>query len=104
MEGEWLDSSRKAEFDLCPRRYYYRHELGIVPYKAPSENQLGEAVVNWASPMQFGVALHAALVTFYQSTAFNRVTCPCPEMIGCEFCLGDSIPNILAQFLLHYPD
>lgn len=97
--GEWLDSSKVNEFYLCPKRYYYRHELNLVPFQHSS-------ATNFADAMHFGHALHAALATFYDGTAFDPSTCPCPfePSLGCLFCKGERIPRIFAQFLLNYPD
>lgn len=95
--GEWLDSSKISEFNLCPRKFYYRHERGLIPF-------IPEASTNHANPMTFGSALHAALAVYYNGDATALVTCPCPEMEGCDFCAGQPIPNMFAQFLLHYPD
>lgn len=93
--GEWLDSSKVSEFQLCPRKFYYRHERHLVPYEH-------DASINWANPMTFGSGLHAALASYYDNSAFVESTCPCPDI--CVYCEGKKIPRILAQFLIHYPD
>jgi hypothetical protein len=93
--GEWLDSSKISELNLCPRKYYYRHERHLVPLS--NEGDPG----HWANPMTFGHALHAALASYYDGSAFRKETCPCPDV--CRHCQGKPIPRIIAQFLINYP-
>lgn len=92
--GEWLDASKIKEFQLCPRRYYYRYEEHLVPKTTSAKG--------YANPMQYGVALHAALASYYDGSGLDESTCPCPG-IECNFCKGQPIPRMAALFLLYYP-
>jgi hypothetical protein len=92
---EWLDSSKVALLHLCPQKFYYRHELGLVP----KGDEFSEAT----SPANYGFALHKALESLYDGSGFEKQTCPCPTFEGCEFCNGLPIARTLAQFLIHYP-
>lgn len=89
---EWLDNSKREDLHRCPRYFFYRHELHLVTKHR-----------SYANPMQYGVALHKALESLHDGSAFERVTCPCPDMAGCNFCGGGTIQKIFAQFLLYYP-
>jgi len=93
--GEWLDASKINELHLCPRRYFYRYEEHLVP-KTSEER-------HYANPMQYGIAIHAALASYYDGTGLDPVTCPCPSMEGCEFCHGQPIPRMGMLFLINYP-
>jgi hypothetical protein len=97
--GEWLDASKISLLHLCPQKFQYRHELGLVPKIDTSDEQ------QFANPAQFGFALHKALESLYDGSGFEQVTCPCPflDLEGCGFCAAASIPNFLAQFLINYP-
>lgn len=97
---DWLDNSKIELVNLCPRKYFYRHKMNIVPL-APVDIETGIQQVDYATPMNFGSAIHQALASYYSGEGFERVTCPCPEY--CEFCLGNPIPRMLAMFLLYYP-
>lgn len=96
IEVEWLDASKKDLLNLCPRKFFYRHELGLIPKGTGS-------LQDYANAAQYGVAIHAGLATLYDGNGHDLVTCPCPDMEGCEFCHGDRIPRMAAQFLIHYP-
>lgn len=89
---DWLDASKIATFHLCPQKYYWRYELHLVP--------LGEPVINAAA---YGTAIHAALATLFNGTSSEMVTCPCPDMEGCNFCEGKQIPRYFMEFLVWYP-
>lgn len=93
---DWLDNSKRDLLNLCPRKFYYRHELGMVPKGSGG-------LEDHANAMQYGIALHEALSSLYDGSGLDLVTCPCPTMDGCEFCHGGQIPRIAALFLLHYP-
>lgn len=94
---EWLDNSKKDLLNLCPRQFYYRHELHLAPKSTGS-------LQDYRNPAQYGVAIHAGLGSLYEGNGFDLVTCPCPTLDGCEFCKGQPIPRIYAQFLIHYPE
>lgn len=91
--GEWLDSSKIDLLNLCEQKFYYRHELHLVP--------LGD--VTKPSPMLFGTAIHAGLAPYYRGEGFIMDHCPCPTMDGCDICHGKLIPRMLARFLIWYP-
>jgi hypothetical protein len=94
--GEWLDSSKVDLLHMCPQKFFWRHELGLVPI-----GQEGD----FANPMQFGFALHKALESLYNDSGFSEdVTCPCPTFHGCEICDGKAVPRFVAQFLINYPE
>jgi len=95
-EIEWLDASKVDSLHLCPRKFYYRYELGLV-LKGTG------GLEDYANAMQYGIALHASLAVLYDGTGTDLVTCPCSTFEGCEFCRGSLIPRMAAQFLLHYP-
>lgn len=93
---EWLDASKKDLLNLCPRKFYYRHELNLVPKSQGS-------IADFANPAQYGTAIHAGLAALYEGHGHDLVTCPCLDFAGCEFCWGERIPRLAAQFLLNYP-
>lgn len=96
LPPDWLDNSKRELFNLCPRKFYYRHELSMVPKGSGG-------LEDYANAMQYGIALHEALASLYDGSGLDLVTCPCPTMEGCEFCHSGRIPRIAALFLLHYP-
>lgn len=91
--GEWLDASKVDLLHLCPQKYFWRIESGLVP--------LYEDPIN---PMSFGFALHAGLESLYDGSGFEMSTCPCPTFEGCRFCKGLKIPKFLVSFLINYPE
>jgi hypothetical protein len=97
-EIEWLDASKVDLFHLCPRKYYYRMELGLIP-KMQDEYRIEQ----FTGPLYFGTAIHEALAVMYRGEGFTPSYCPCPTFTGCEFCKGNKIPRMAAVFLTHYP-
>ncbi len=91
--GPWLDASKVDLLNMCPRKFFWRHELGLVPI---SEGQVGTA-------MLFGSAIHKALESIYLGTGFDDCYCPCPTFEGCDFCKGKKIPRCAMLFLMYYP-
>lgn len=57
----WVDSSKLKCFRLCPRKYFWRYELGIVPALSESTD------------LAFGSGIHKGLETFYAGSAFELV-------------------------------
>ena len=111
--------SRIETLHTCPQKYKYRYEEGLIGGRVHEyENNEGVTVkVAYAYDyaMQFGSALHAALATIYDGTAFEAVHCPCED--SCDFCErlifaegpregfvnGRWMYKCLAAFLIHYP-
>lgn len=94
MPQDWLDGSKIDLLNLCPRKFFYRHERHLVP-------RVDHFIADAAN---FGIAIHKGLETLHLSrSAFERVSCPCPTMEGCDICRGERIPEFIAHFLLHYP-
>lgn len=85
-----LSASRVDTFNLCPRKYYYKYELDLVP---------AEETIDL--PISFGDAIHRSLATLYLGTAFDHVPCPCQSF--CDYCKGHEIQRLAATFLEYYP-
>src|SRR6266850_4806534 len=89
---EWLDASKIELLHLCPTKYFYRHELHLIP---AGDYEPGAA--------EFGFAIHKGLEALYDGSGFTLSTCPCPGFVGCDFCNGGTIPRAISQFLIFYP-
>jgi len=63
-DADWFDASRVDLYLTCPRRYYYRHELHLLPNTGGNTDAL-----------IFGTAIHAALETHYHGTGWDMVPC-----------------------------
>lgn len=55
LDSEWYDNTKLALYRLCPQKYYYRIEQGLVPKGT-----------DYA--LAFGIAIHKALETIYDGT------------------------------------
>lgn len=99
-EVEWLDSSKVSSFQLCPRKYAYRYEEHLVPLGGEESH---------SSALAFGLAIHKALETFYDNSAFERVHCVCgmrgdEAQMVCPYHTPDgTTPRIIYIFLYNYP-
>ena len=88
--GPWLDASKIDLLSMCPKKFFWRHEMGLV-----TKGDLGTAI-------RFGHAIHKALESIYLGTGFDECYCPCPDFEGCAFCKGNKIPRCAMLFLLYY--
>lgn len=61
LGSEWYDASKITEYKLCPRKYYFRYERGLV--------KKGEV----STPLLFGVAYHKALEELYRGRPLAEV-------------------------------
>jgi hypothetical protein len=92
---EWYDSSSLNLFMECPRKYYYRHVLNLVPR-------------NYISPdLSFGGAIHSALETIYNGTWDDRVECPHrtadDDPDKCPFCRDRLTRRMYRVFIEKFP-
>jgi len=94
-DAEWYDASRIDLLLTCPRRYYYRHELHLVPADGGSNNDA----------LTFGSAIHSALEMHYKGTGWDMVDCPHRNPIDdeCPFCREGRTRALFAKFLQCFP-
>jgi hypothetical protein len=94
-DADWFDASRIDLFHTCPRRYYYRHELHLVPADGGSNNDA----------LTFGSAIHAALELHYKGVGWLMVPCPHRNPMDgeCPFCRDGMTRNLFARFLEKFP-
>lgn len=91
IQGEWYDATKIKSFRNCPRKYYYRHVLGLVPVGSLSPD------------LTFGQGIHAALEYMYKGgDTVTRVPCPHGP---CEFCNPNEgmIRAHYAEFMKQFP-
>lgn len=89
LDDMWFDASKYDTLKLCPQKYAYRYEQHLVPINA------------YSTALSFGSAIHKALETFYNGSAFVRVECPKGP---CEIChSSNSVSKIAAEFMKAYP-
>src|SRR5947207_13064068 len=85
---ERLSWSRVDLLHLCPQKYAYTYEEGLSGGTRTDYTGVdGEAksvIISYVYPLDFGSALHAALASIYDGSAFQAVHCPCEDT--CEFC------------------
>lgn len=94
-DADWFDASRLDLFFTCPRRYYYRHEVHLVPADGGSNNDA----------LTFGSAIHSALECHYKGTGWDMVDCPHRNPLDgeCPFCRGGQTRRLFAKFLEKFP-
>lgn len=94
-DSDWFDASRIDLFHTCPRRYYYRHELHLVPADGGSNNDA----------LTFGSAIHSALECHYKGTGWLMVPCPHRNPLDgeCPFCREGQTRQLFAKFLEKFP-
>lgn len=95
----WTDASRIELYQSCPRRYYHKYVLRLVPKEqAPSTSAM------------FGVGLHGALASIYVGDFAEYVPCvhnepPSQEDGFCIYCrsAGGQIRKMFNEFLKEFP-
>jgi len=94
-DAEWYDASRIDLLLTCPRRYYYRHELHLIPADGGSNNDA----------LTFGSAIHSSLEMHYKGKGWDMVPCPHRNPLDeeCPFCRGGQTRALFAKFLQCFP-
>lgn len=82
----WVDSSKIKCFQLCPKKYYWRYVLGIVPLH------------NESTDLAFGAAVHKGLESFYNGSAFELVE------DHSKFSQNGQIRRMFKEFLDLFPE
>lgn len=82
----WVDSSKINCFRLCPRKYYWRYVLDIVPLDSESTD------------LAFGSAIHAGLEAFYKGEGFL------PVEDSSRWAQNGKIRKMFKDFLDRFPE
>lgn len=94
-DADWFDTSRIDLYNTCPRRYFYRHEMHLIPLEGESN---GDA-------LNFGSAIHSGLEAHYKGVGWDLVQCPHRNPIDeeCPFCRDGQTRRMFANFLKKFP-
>src|SRR5215510_1528270 len=95
---KWTDASRLETYQLCPRRYYYKYEMRLVPKE-----------ITPASSASFGLGIHAGLELVYKGKGADYEPCrhygPPTVEDRCLYCQQNDgqIRRMFQAFLREFP-
>ena len=73
MKDRFFDNTRVQEFRVCPRKYYFRHVIDLVPSG------------RWSPPLVFGSSWHAAMDTLWPLVAKNAPKMGDQEVVNAAY-------------------